>query len=246
MVLHLEYDPIGDPDVLDWAGEVLDLHSDRTAILSSHYLLGTDGTFSTQGLITYEALKHHDNLLLMQAGHLTGESWRADTYDGHTVYTLLADYQFWANGGDGWMRILEFQPTEDRIEVITWSPTLGEYETDLDSSFELPFRMAHADMDLLGEVTDVEAGSEVELAWPDLEVGTTYMWTVEVSDGQTTNGQTWVFTAGEEVVGDDDDSASPDGADDDDDDCSCRVEGRTGTGQAVVLVLLGALAHRRR
>ena len=70
-----------------------------------------------------------------------GES---DTFNGNTVYTLLADYQSRTNGGDGWLRILEFSPANNEIRVKTFSPTLAQYETDADSQFTLAYDMGGA------------------------------------------------------------------------------------------------------
>lgn len=47
-----------------------------------------------------------------------------DTYFLNTVHTLLADYQARTNGGNGWLRILEFVPPENKINVKTYSPWL--------------------------------------------------------------------------------------------------------------------------
>ena len=86
----------------------------------------------------------------MMNGHTSGEGQRMDTYSGSTVYSLLADYQIGANGGDGWLRILEFSPATDEIFVKTYSPTPhastydpdGDgYEEDADSQFTLTYDM---------------------------------------------------------------------------------------------------------
>ncbi|MHC4798846.1 MAG: PKD domain-containing protein, partial [Planctomycetota bacterium] len=62
-------------------------------------------------------------------------------YNGNTVYTIMTDYQKRDNGGDGWLRILEFSPANDEILVKTYSPTLDLYETDADSQFVLSYDM---------------------------------------------------------------------------------------------------------
>jgi len=46
---------------------------------------------------------------------------------GSEVYEMLANFQTWPNGGDGWLRVIEFVPGGgaaglDRIEVSTYSP----------------------------------------------------------------------------------------------------------------------------
>jgi len=54
-----------------------------------------------------------------------------------TVHTLLANFQGRLNGGDGWLRILEFVPGDNAINVKTYSPTLDRYETNANSQFTL-------------------------------------------------------------------------------------------------------------
>lgn len=130
--------------VLDWADDVLTAHADRRAIVVTHYVMdeGTDAPFSSLGEALYDRLKDHRNLFLMLGGHIPGEGRRSDTWDGRTVHTLLADYQGRNNGGDGWLRLLEVQPTRDRIKVRTYSPYRHRYETDGSSEFELPIDLS--------------------------------------------------------------------------------------------------------
>jgi hypothetical protein len=246
VVLSLEYDTVPDGDVLDWAGDVLDEHSDRRAILISHYLLGTDGAFSSQGLLTYEALKNHPNLFLMMAGHLTGESARVDTHEGNSVYTLLADYQFRDNGGDGWLRILEFSPSDDEIHVQTWSPTRGEFETDTDSEFVLSYAMSDEGFEPLGDPTTVQSGQTVSITWPDLATTTPYQWFVEVDDGQTVRSEVFEFTTGDGTTPADDDDDDFEGPGDDDcaatngsaGGCECTLPAHSRPGRGILLTLI--------
>ena len=77
----------------------------------------------------------------MLCGHDSGEAFRSDTVRGYTVYQVMADYQSRSNGGDGWLRILDFNPVEDLIYVKTYSPHLNKYETDSNSQFTLFYDM---------------------------------------------------------------------------------------------------------
>lgn len=54
---------------------------------------------------------------------------------GLPVYEMIANYQQYANGGDGYMRLIQFDPANARINVKTYSPKLGTYKTDWDSQF---------------------------------------------------------------------------------------------------------------
>lgn len=140
ILVSLEY--AASSDALGWADEILKQHGDRRAIVVTHSLLKVDKTFSRQGQATYDVLKDNPNLFLMLCGHVLGEALREDTHNGNRVYSLLADYQGRERGGDGWLRLMKFSPARNRIEVSTYSPTLGKYERDADSQFTLQYDMS--------------------------------------------------------------------------------------------------------
>ena len=59
---------------------------------------------------------------------------------GSKVYEMLANYQSYENGGNGWLRIIKFLPGEgtnglDRIKVQTYSPTLDKFQSGSASNF---------------------------------------------------------------------------------------------------------------
>jgi hypothetical protein len=200
IVISLEYDPTPDAAILAWADNLLTTYSSRRAILLSHYFAntGNPATFGAQGQATYDALKGHSNLFLMLCGHVPGEGRRQDTFGGNTVNTLLSDYQSRTNGGNGWLRIMEFSPANNVIRVKTYSPWLDQFEADADSSsqFTLLYNMstttAYA---LLGSVSGVASGSNASVVWPGLQANTAYEWYATVSDGATmTTGPVWRFT----------------------------------------------------
>lgn len=55
------------------------------------------------------------------------------------VYQFLSDYQDEPNGGNGWLRIMNFRPNENLIDVKTYSPYLNQYMTDADSQLQIPY-----------------------------------------------------------------------------------------------------------
>jgi hypothetical protein len=57
------------------------------------------------------------------------------------VYQLLSDYQDWPSGGNGYLRIMEFVPSENKIYVKTYSPYLDQYDNDSANQFELYYSM---------------------------------------------------------------------------------------------------------
>jgi hypothetical protein len=200
IVVHFEYDPAANPAVLAWANGLLQTYSDRRAIVVSHFIInaGNPGTFGAQGQAIYNALKGNPNLFLMLSGHVSPpEGQRQDTFNGHTVTTLMSDYQSRTNGGNGWLRIMEFSPANNQIRVQTYSPTLNQFETDADSQFTLNYDMQGTTtaFEVIGTNANVPSGSSTSATWANLAANTAYEWYVTVSDGvTTTTGPTWSFT----------------------------------------------------
>jgi hypothetical protein len=201
IALHFEYDYYNSANaaVLEWADALLRAYADRLAIVSSHAMIGTgmQSGFTPQGAAIYDALKDCPNLVLMLCGHYHGEGQRTDVYEGHTVYTLLSDYQGNETGGNGFLRIMQFVPAEDEVRVSTYSPYLDEYESDADSEFTLDLEMYGVPFTVLGTVTGVPAPDEnVSVSWSGLRGGERYEWYVEVSDGNVvTRSPAWSFSA---------------------------------------------------
>lgn len=206
--IGLEYDTSPDQTVLDWADSLLKAYPGRRAMVSTHHMVnnGNPGTFSTQGQAIYDNLRDNPNLFLMLGGHVgsPGEGRRTDTFEGNTVHSMMSDYQHRANGGSGWLRILEFSPANNVIRVRTYSPWLNQFEADADSSsqFTLAYPMggSAAAFTLVGTVK-VASGETASMAWPGLAGETAYEWYATVNDGGATRtGPTWSFTTAEAVA----------------------------------------------
>ena len=148
--LHLQYCP---PDtVIDWVNEVLQNYSDRKAIVATHSFLldkgkrvghcqeKSDGDNSGYD-IWKKVIRKNTNIFMVLSGHIPGASRRADEVDGRVVYQLLSDYQDMSNGGDGYLRVITFQPNLDKVRVITYSPALDAYLMDDQNQFDLYFDM---------------------------------------------------------------------------------------------------------
>ena len=211
IVISLEYDTTPDAAILAWADGLLTTHADRRAIILSHYFAGTGNpaAFSAQGQATYDALKGHPNVFLMLCGHVPGEGRRTDTFNGNTIATVMSDYQSRTNGGNGWLRIMEFSPANNVIHVKTYSPWLDQFETDGDSQFDIPYTMSAAQpYSILATVAGVPSGGDATITWPGLSGGNTYQWYATLDDGvATTTGPVWTFTT--QVVTGVDDQPAP-------------------------------------
>jgi 3',5'-cyclic AMP phosphodiesterase CpdA len=146
LIFHFQYNPSN--AVLAWANQTLAAYPDRRVIVTTHDYLALSGIRSVpvgDNIWSNFVQWHADQVFLVLCGHnhspTVAEVRKNDTVGGHVVHQVLADYQERANGGNGWLRILKFSPSQDKIYVSTFSPYLNIYENDTDSKFELDFNM---------------------------------------------------------------------------------------------------------
>ena len=162
---NASYDATYEKATLKWADSVLTANVDRKAILVTHSMLGRPkgsgsgqkagvgnnkvaSNYTKQGAKIYEMAKHHPNVFLTLGGHISGEGFRRDVYNGNTIKGYLSDYQSRENapyggkkdrnGGNGTMRLMKFNRTKQTLSVVTFTPKANgqvEYETDGDSQF---------------------------------------------------------------------------------------------------------------
>ena len=184
--------------VLGWAGGLLKDDVSRRGIVVCHNTMDGSGAFSAVGQAIYNALRDNPNWFLMLAGH-AGEARRTDLgSDGHPIYSLMADYEGYSYGGSGYIRLMEFQPGANQIQVNTYSPTInggaGGYKTDSASQFTLGYNMQSPDFNLINTVT-VPSGSDASVTWSGLLNNTEYEWYTVARDATTnTVGPTQSFT----------------------------------------------------
>lgn len=94
------------------------------------------------------------NIDLVLCGHVSGEGYRVDKNAANKpVHQMLFDMQSeggghrYGNGGDGWLRILEFMPDNKTVNVKTYSPLFGispttqkfAYKTDAKNQYSFEF-----------------------------------------------------------------------------------------------------------
>ncbi|MCK5628240.1 metallophosphoesterase [Candidatus Bathyarchaeota archaeon] len=147
LIIHLQYNP--SEDILAWAGAVVDSHPNRRVIVSTHEYLAGSWLFwrssrrsSIGNRVWNNFVKQHaDQIFLVLCGHEWEEISRTDEVNGFVVHQVLSDYQSREKGGNGWLRILEFSPSQDKIFVRTFSPYLNGFEFDSNSEFTLGYDM---------------------------------------------------------------------------------------------------------
>jgi hypothetical protein len=166
VVLALEFGPRD--QVLTWANQVLSQYADRTAIIVTHAYTYSDGSrldhiyrpwqinnphsYSVANLpggvndgqeIWDDLLARHENTSFVFSGHISPGNARQVCWGlkGNTVHEILADYQIRPLGGEGYLRLIEFLPDGETIQVLTYSPYLDRYLTDRDNLFILQFHV---------------------------------------------------------------------------------------------------------
>ena len=163
LMLQIECD--GPRRELEWGQAVLDSHRDKPVMMTTHrymqdaedYTGGVplvdsgrypdvwytfEGVYSDGGLRSNEIwdwfVRRNPQIFMVNCGHFHEEYRQQSTnVFGNTVHEVLADYQDDPNGGNGWLRIMEFDVANDLIDVDSYSPWLDQYRTADESQFTL-------------------------------------------------------------------------------------------------------------
>jgi len=84
----------------------------------------------------------HSNVSLFVSGHQFEDfdefKYHLEQGDyGNNVYEMLVDPQHLANGGNGWIRLLEFDADGTTVHVKTYSPFLDQWDTAPDNFYDI-------------------------------------------------------------------------------------------------------------
>jgi len=211
LVLHIEYPPQNDTPfetwadaTFPWADTVLKSYPNRKAIITSHVMINGSGNCLERGKEIWNALvMPNQNVCMVLCGHvLDVDRVIHNPVCGHDVPVLLANYQGEDHGGNGFLRVMKFKPSEDTVDVNTFSPYIDENEpgesphkTDSENDFDLTVLMDN-DFEVIG--TDFVAGDNTAaMTWTGLDADTEYQWYVEVTDASgnvVSSSSTWSFT----------------------------------------------------
>jgi len=84
----------------------------------------------------------YENMFMVFSGHILNDGRGRQISEGekgNKVIEILANYQMLPKGGEGWLRILKFDPETGKIQISTYSPLLDKYEENAENKFELDF-----------------------------------------------------------------------------------------------------------
>ena len=165
LVLALEFGPRA--DVVRWANEVVGKHSRSEAILITHSFIYYDDTrynwkkyqakqnWNPHAYAVAKATKDdvtdgeelwdrlvskHENFILTLNGHVLGDGLgrvTTATPGGRDVPQVLVNFQLRPNGGDGWMRLLEFKADGKTVETCDYSPTRKQRNEGVENKFTM-------------------------------------------------------------------------------------------------------------
>lgn len=157
LMLGLEFGPRD--EVLAWAKKTLNKYKDHHAIVFTHAYMYFDGTrydhkilkqswnpmtYKLEGscndaeMMWKKALKDAPNVRMVLSGHVLNDGLGyllSKAAAGHSVHQMLSNYQTYPEGGDGYMRLYEFQPDGKTVQAKSYSPVRDKYKTDPANQF---------------------------------------------------------------------------------------------------------------
>ena len=138
--LSLSLDSFKGADSIAFAQNQISLHPGMPTIVTLHSYYNTDGTFTTEGQQFWDSVFKQDaykQVFMVLCGHMHGQFHDTDNnLAGKPVYEMLADYQSDDYGGNGYMRLIQFDPDNSKISVKSYSPVTGLYKTDAANQFD--------------------------------------------------------------------------------------------------------------
>jgi len=214
---------IGDEEIA-WMDHVLKQYPDRMAVLNFHeYLLVSGNRAPIADKIHEQVVVPNRNVVAVLSGHYHDAELLVDPIDDdgdgqpdRNVYQMLADYQGGPEGGQGYIRLMQFDIDNNKLHIKTYSPYLDDYnfydpaeypnkdEFSLDLDLAPKTKRVATDYfevnvytdQKIGEATDVASGTNASAAWSGLTAGT-YEWYAVAEDeyGAEAYSDIWKFTA---------------------------------------------------
>jgi hypothetical protein len=124
LVLDLQYD--GNSNVISWAQSILNAHPGMPTIVNTHDYLQPGGYTPYGTTLWNNLINTNSQIFMVLAGRMGGE-WEQTSTDaaGKSVFEMEADFEdgyYGGNGGNGYMRLLQFDEADSEINVKTFSP----------------------------------------------------------------------------------------------------------------------------
>ena len=165
LVISVEFGPRD--AVLAWANDIAKQYADTPAMLLTHAYLYDDNTRYDYVMRADQAWNPHSypigvipgavndgeemwqklilpnsNIRFVFCGHVINDGVGRLTStrpDGTVVHQVLADYQQYELGGNGFLRVMQFFPADHAVHVRTYSPFADDFKIDSDNDFVLAY-----------------------------------------------------------------------------------------------------------
>jgi len=116
-------------DAIAWANQIIASNNTIPVILVSHQLMGigTDGTTAADtaysNYLWDKLIKNNDQIFMAVSGHYHGSCTKVrQNAFGNDVILMVVDYQMAYMGGNGLMRLYDFDLTNNKITASSFSP----------------------------------------------------------------------------------------------------------------------------
>jgi hypothetical protein len=202
-----------DQQTIDWANQVLKKYADRNAIIATHEYLTPNATYGGQGKEVFDKIvTPNKNAFMVVSGHYHGVAYRVQHIGDRAVIEMLHDYQAGPEGGQGYIRLLQFDLDNKQMYVNTYSPYKNDYnffDEDGKDEFTLPVKLQPTEKlvatdyislnlysnEVIGSEKGIPSGSKVEAKWKGLDKGVAYFWYVTAEDkfGGRVRSDIWKF-----------------------------------------------------
>ena len=151
--LHLALELEAPDSAIAWAQSVINANPGLPTIISTHSYqddkTGRTTKAQFQGnsgeQIWSKLVRPNPQIFMVLNGHFykeDGERSQVSTNAaGLPVFEMVNDYQMYPNGGNGYMRLIRFDPANKRIEVQSYSPYLNQFMTDSHSQFTFSVKL---------------------------------------------------------------------------------------------------------
>ena len=229
IMLYLGFGTEGTPETIEWANNVLRKHSDRNAILSIHNNINANAQYVYEGarIVNERIVVPNENIKMVISGHYPGATRRvlnlknADGSD-REVLEVLSNYQgsILEDRGQGYLRLLTFDPSVETLSVITYSPPLDDTtfygngrdkftvdfdlidieSTNIEKQVETDYMAINIYKDLeIGRNNNLKSGATASVQWKNLNEFTQYFWYMNLinDSGEANRSEIYRFTTGE-------------------------------------------------
>ncbi len=211
---------------IEWMNEVVKAHPNRKAIIAMHeYLLVSGNRAPIADKVYEKVVLPNPNVFATLSGHYHDAELKTDNIDDdgdgvadRKVYQMLADYQGGPEGGQGYIRLMQFDMANDKLHIKTYSPTLNDYnfydpaayqgkdEFSLDLELDAETKRVATDYfgvrvytdQQIGEAQETASGANASVSWSSLASNASYEWYAVAQDEHEgyTRSDIWRFYTG--------------------------------------------------